>query len=438
MRRAGLTRRRLILVGGSAATAVLAACAGAIPAAPKPTSAPPSPIRYMDRAEPRYQKFVEEWLKGLAAKSSRVKVQYEPIPVDWEQKLTAELAAGTAPDVAAVYGHWFRAYMEKGQIVDLTPYVAKELRPEDTADFFQGQWRGMSLEGRQLAIPQYININGLFVNKDAAREVGAAIPAVPYTHDQLLQLATRLQKKVGEKVERYGFATGWAFDGFIRIISLIWGLGGEINPADDLTKFAFTKPETVRAFQWVHDLAFKHKVGAVTNADLGGVGAPEAFFAGRLGSLLEGAQLASLAPDTPKIEWDILPPPRVQLPAQRSSMDGYVISRTARAPDLAWEVIKESTSAETMKLRARLAMLTPARKSAVSAWTEAFPNKNVKALVDTMDQARPDPRSLWKNGAAIWNALRPTMEELFVRNRISVDDAMTRMQAAAERVVREG
>jgi ABC-type glycerol-3-phosphate transport system substrate-binding protein len=481
MAHASFSRRHLLGVFGLGAfgSAALAACGGAATAptqapskaaeAPKPAAEAPKPaeptkaaaapaptpvptikpvvagagqtvIRYMDRADVRYQKFVEGWIPTLEQKNAKIKLQNEPIPQDWEQKVTAALAAGAAADVVAVYGHWFRIYQEKGQLVELNQYVAKDLKPEDVSDFFQGQWKGMALEGKQLAIPQYININGLYVNNDALKEMNVENPGNDYTYDQKLQFITKLHKKSGDKVDRWGYSTGWTADGFIRIISLIWGLGGEINPANDLTRFSFTKPETVKAFQWIHDLAWKHKVGAVTQGDMGGLSSADAFWAGKLGTLFEGMHLFGVVPEGLKMEWDVLPPPRGVDGArwQRSSMDGYFIAKSSKAPDLAWEVIKDATLAETMKTRAKVTYLIPARKSAVGVFVETFPTKNVKALTDTMDDARPDPRSLWKNAAPTWLAVKPTLEELFLVNKVSVEEAMNKMQAAAEKAQKEG
>jgi ABC-type glycerol-3-phosphate transport system substrate-binding protein len=466
---APIGRRQLLGIGAlGLASAALAAC-GAPAAAPTATPAPVKPaeptgpvaapaaptplpsikpvvaaagqtvIRYMDRADVRYQKFLEAWIPTVEQKNPRVKIQNEPIPQDWEQKVTAALAAGAAADVVAVYGHWFRVYQEKGQLVELNQYVATDLKPEDVSDFFQGQWKGMALEGRQLAIPQYININGLYVNRDALKEMNAGMPGNNYTYDQKSALITRLHKVNGDRVERWGYSTGWTADGFIRIISLIWGLGGEINPPNDLTRFSFTKPETIKAFQWVHDLAWKQKVGAITEADMGGLSSADAFWAGKVSTLFEGMHLFGVAPEGLKMEWDVLPPPTGPGgPSQRSSMDGWCIARSAKAPDLAWEVVKDAAATQTMKDRARVTYLIPARKSAVSQFVETFPNKNLRALADSMDAARPDPRSLWKNAAPTWLAVKPFLEELFIVNRITVEQAMTKMQAAAEKAQREG
>jgi multiple sugar transport system substrate-binding protein len=490
MSRQHLTRRNLLrAVGGSAAAIALAACGGGAPTAapakpaepgkpaeaakpaepPKPAgavnppgnvnppggAAAPTPaptvaqvqaaagqtvVRLMNRSDVRYQKFMEDWIKSFEAKNSKIKIQNEPIPTDWDQKLTAALAAGAAPDVAAVFGHWFRIYQEKGQVVDLTQYVAKDLKAEDTNDFLPGQWKGMQLNGKQLAIPQYININAFYVNKDAMKEMGAEMPSNDYGYEQMLAFILKMHKRSGDKVERFGFTTGWTEDGIVRLISLIWGQGGQINPADDLTKFSFTKPETVKAFQWVHDIAWKHKAGAINAADMGGLSSQgDAFWAGKLGTMFQGMHFFAVIPADLKLQFDVLPPPKgTGGRGQRSSMDGYFVAKNTKAADQAWEAIKDITSADTNRAQAKAAYIIPARKSAFDAFSALFPDKNVKPVLATTDEARPDPRSLWVNAAPTWNALKPILEELFIVNKITVEEAMQKMQAAAEKAQKEG
>jgi ABC-type glycerol-3-phosphate transport system substrate-binding protein len=504
MSRQHLTRRNLLrALGGSAAATALAACGGGAPtpapakpaeapgaqsAAAKPPAEAPKPgpegspapkpagavnppgasvnppgsgaaaptaaptvapvqaaagqtvVRYMDRADVRFQKFVEGWIKEFEAKNSKVKIQNEPIPSDWEQKVTAALAAGAAPDAIAVYGHWFRIYMEKSQIVELTNYVAKDFKQEDVNDFLPGQWKAMQLQGKQLAIPQYVNINTLYVNKDAAKEMNADVPGNDYTYEQMLTFITKMHKKAGDKVERFAFTTGLTDDGFIRTISLIWGQGGQINPADDITKFTFTKPETVKAFQWIHDIFWKLGIGAKNAADMGGLTSQgDAFWAGKIATMFQGASFIPLVPEGLKMNWDVLPPPKGPGGrGQRISVDGYMVAKTAKAPDLAWEVIKDLTSKPVQEARTKITLIIPSRKSAIQTWTSLWPDKNLKALLDTADEARSDPRSNWLNAAPTWNAIKPINEELFIVNKITVEEAMQKMQAAAEKAQKDG
>jgi multiple sugar transport system substrate-binding protein len=483
MSRQHLSRRTLLRAFGSTAAAIaLAACGGAAPTpapagaqsagakppseAPKPAAASVNPpgsaptaaaqgapaiapaqaaagqtvVRLMNRNDVRYQKFMEDWIKSFEAKNSKIKIQNEPIPNDWDQKLTAALAAGAAPDVAAVFGHWFRIYQEKGQVVELTQYVSKDLRAEDANDFLPGQWKGMQLNGKQLAIPQYININAFYINKDAMKELGAEMPSSDYGYEQMLAFILKMHKKTGDKVDRFGFTTGWTEDGIVRLISLIWGQGGQINPPDDLTKFSFTKPETVKAFQWIHEIAWKHKVGAINAADMGGLSSQgDAFWAGKLGTMFQGMHFFAVIPADLKLQFDVLPPPKgAGGRGQRSSMDGYFIAKNTKAADQAWEAIKDITSADTNRAQAKAALIIPARKSAFDSFTALFPDKNVKQVLATTDEARPDPRSLWVNAAPTWNALKPILEELFIVNKITVDEAMQKLQAAAEKAQKEG
>jgi multiple sugar transport system substrate-binding protein len=383
---------------------------------------------------------MEEWIKSFEAKNSKIKIQNEPIPNDWEQKLTAALAAGAAPDVAAVFGHWFRIYQEKGQVVELTQYVAKDLKAEDVNDFLPGQWKGMQLNGKQLAIPQYININALYINKDAAKEMNAEAPNLDYSYEQMLTFLQKIHKKTGDKVERFAFTTGWTEGGMVRLISLIWGQGGQINPPDNLEQFTFTKAETVNAFQWVHDTAWKHKIGAINAADMGGLSSQgDAFWAGKLGTMFQGMHFFANIPADLKMQFDVLPPPKgAGGRGQRASMDGYIIAKNTKVADQSWEAIKDITSVETNKAQAKAAFIIPARKSGFDTFAAMFPDKNVKSVLATTDEARPDPRSLWKNAAPTWNALQPILEEMFIVNKVTVPEAMQKMQAAAEKAQKEG
>jgi ABC-type glycerol-3-phosphate transport system substrate-binding protein len=155
--------------------------------------------------------------------------------------------------------------------------------------------------------------------------------------------------------------------------------------------------------------------------------------------MFQGMHFFAVIPADLKLQFDVLPPPKgAGGRGQRSSMDGYFIAKNTKAADQAWEAIKDITSADTNRAQAKAALIIPARKSAFDAFTALFPDKNVKQVLATTDEARPDPRSLWVNAAPTWNALKPILEELFIVNKITVEEAMQKMQAAAEKAQKEG
>jgi ABC-type glycerol-3-phosphate transport system substrate-binding protein len=415
--------------GGAAATAP----AGAQPAASGGTTT----IRVADRPSTKYQKFMQTWIDQYQGKHPNIKIQFEPKTGDWDQKNVAAMAAGTAPDVMAYCCEWFRILQQKGQFAEIDGYIKSSLTSEDLADFWKTQYQAMNLNGKQLAIPYYINVNATYLNLDALKEAGLEKPKPDWTHDDFLSYAQKLTKRNGSTTERWGLITDYP-QYFRRPISLVWARGGQINdPSDPAHKFTFTKKETVDAVQWVHDLLWKHKVASVTQADLGGLGLAPAFWAGKSGLYLEGIHIFEDIPDNVKFGWDLVPPPvgPAKTNGQRTSNDGYPIYAGSKNKDTAWQVILDLTSSDTMKMRQKIVGLVASRKSAVSEWITNFPKLSLKPLVDTMDTGQIDPLAVWDRSNDVYNAIKPTLEQMNILNKITVPDALAKMQADTEKVL---
>src|SRR5437867_1527970 len=130
------------------------------------TSSGPVSLTLWDRTVSEgYQPFVDEWLPKFNQKySGKITLQYEPRPDNWNEKLTTAIVAGTPPDLAAVYGTWFRDAQEKGQVIALDKFI--KAAKFDADDFVQGIYKAMNIHGSQVGIPQYINTNTVYYNKE--------------------------------------------------------------------------------------------------------------------------------------------------------------------------------------------------------------------------------------------------------------------------------
>ena len=454
-------RKALVGLGALAALPIIQACgqpaaspagapkadtaakpaADAKPAAASQASQPQAPaaqgqveIRVMDRLAPNYSDFMNKWVEQFNQKQPRIKVVYEPRPADWTQKLTAAMAAGAAPDVPALLGEWFRAYMEKGQIRPLDEYIASSMPAEEVSDFWKGQYDGMNYQGKQLAIPYYINVNAAYYDTGALQEAGLSKPDDNWAPDQFLSYAQTLTKRSGDTVTRYGLATDYP-QYFRRPISFVWELCGQINDPADIRKFTLTKPETVAAVQWTHDLAWKHKVTEVTTALTGGIDPGPKFWGRNVPLLFEGIHIFENIPEGLPFTWDVAPPPQGPCGrGQRASIDGFAIYSRAKNPDEAWTVVQDLTSTETMRMRQEEVGLVASRKSVASEWPKLFPEKNLKSLVDTMNDAQPDPLSLWHRSAEVWNGVKGTVEQMMILNTLPVPDGLAKMQADIEQI----
>src|SRR5205823_4484677 len=91
----------------------------------------------------------DAWMRGSVAalpslldKSTSIgKVTVQPTPDDWINKLVAAMVAGSAPDVFDMWGDIMPPFVERGQVVDIQPLVARDYKQADLEDFYPWQWK---------------------------------------------------------------------------------------------------------------------------------------------------------------------------------------------------------------------------------------------------------------------------------------------------------
>jgi maltose-binding protein MalE len=64
----------------------------------------------------------------------------EPLPPNALEKLMAAIVAGVAPDIWEWWGLWCAKVHQKGQAMDMQPFVDAAMTEEDTADFVPNEW----------------------------------------------------------------------------------------------------------------------------------------------------------------------------------------------------------------------------------------------------------------------------------------------------------
>jgi multiple sugar transport system substrate-binding protein len=430
------TRRRyLATIGVAAAGSALAACGPAGSGGGESgsgTSAGPVTLTLWDRTTSEgYQPFVDAWLPKFNQKySGKITLQYEPRPDSWNEKLTTAIVAGTPPDLAAVYGTWFRDAQEKGQVIALDKFIkAAKL---DADDFVQGIYKAMNIHGNQVGVPQYINTNTVYYNKEVFKRVGVALPAENWTQDQFLDAAQKLTRGPLDRRETWGLSLSF---GSItdRVISLCWGAGAQYNDPKNPDVFTFNQPANVKALQWVHDLIWRHRLVARSNDDRGGLSQDDAFLtAGSVAMVVDGTHKIASAQwkQSSTAGWDIAGLPKGPGGrGERLSMDGYAIPQGAKHADASWTAIQEITSKEANKMRAEIMGYLPARKSQFESWTSALPDKRLKSALPS-DEARVGPDNVWPQAKDVTDAVNVVWKKVFSTNEVSVQDGLKQMHEA--------
>ncbi len=128
-----------------------------------------------------------------------VSVDYQPIPADFQTKLKAMMAGGTAPDVFYVDDQLMTAFGRTGQLMPLDDYMSRA--KVSRTDFISELLTIFTYNGKTFGLPKDWGTLGLVYLPEAFKEAGIAEPNDNWTWDDLAGAA----KIISEKTKYKGF-----------------------------------------------------------------------------------------------------------------------------------------------------------------------------------------------------------------------------------------
>jgi multiple sugar transport system substrate-binding protein len=440
----GSTRRMVLrAVGGLGATGVagaaLAGCAapgagGGGAGEQAATSAGPVTVRYVnDTGTPTADAFNDELIKQVKQKyDGKINLQVEPHPDPlWDkryEKYTAMALANVLPEVIWLCCQYIRPFMISGLTANLDPFIRKDWKQGDIDDFYKPQYEAFKIEGKQLGIPAYVNVNIMFFNRNLLKQAGLNPPPDDWSKQQFQDYAIKLTNR---SAGVWGF--DMSFTAADRNCTWIYNNGGEPHDPKDgpvVTKLTYDAPKTVEGLQFLHDQLWKHQVSPKSDADRGGVGRDAAFLAGKIAIMMDAASstggvLFNQAPAA-GVDWDFMPLPKGPGGyGGRISTDGYLIDKNTKIGDQAWTVLKELTSAETSVIRGSVQRLQPPRRSAIASFEKGYEGKTARLARLMGETGRPDPRAFWKDAVQVEALLKKHLDASIGRNETPLAAAMT-------------
>ncbi|GGF71933.1 ABC transporter ATP-binding protein [Paenibacillus albidus] len=136
-----------------------------------------------------------EALRKFEEKHPHIKVIGEFAPSSgYFDKLNTQLASGTAPDVFFLGGNVID-YSEKGVLLDLQPYVDKELK---LADMDKAMVEYGTLDGKLVHISAGANARGMAINTELFKKAGVPVPADGWTWEEYSRISQEISKKLGK------------------------------------------------------------------------------------------------------------------------------------------------------------------------------------------------------------------------------------------------
>jgi multiple sugar transport system substrate-binding protein len=435
--RRGTTRRTVVLRAFGAAAgggALLAACASPGAGSEQPgASATPVTIRFVnDVGTPTDDEFNSQVTKRITEKfNGKINVQVEPFPdPDWAvryQKYTAMALANSLPEITWLCCQFVRPFMIAGLSANLDNYIKKDWKQSDIDDFYTPQYEAFKVDGKQLGIPVYVNVNIMFVNRNLLKQAGLAYPPDDWSREKFQEYAIKLTNKAQGT---WGF--DMTFTGADRNCTWIWNNGGEPHDPKDgplVTKLTYDSPKAVEGLQFLHDLLWKNQVSPKTNDDRNGLSRDDAFLAGKIAIVMDAASSSgstyfNKAPAS-GLDWDFLPLPKGPGGyGGRESTDGYMLDKQAKNADKGWMVLRELVSTDINVVRGSVQRRQPARKTAYTSFEKGYEGKTARLGKLMAETGRADPRAFWKDAVPVEAIVKKYFEASLLRNEMTVSAAM--------------
>ncbi len=190
------------------------------------------------------QKVYRDTIERFKTVCPDVTVNYIPVPSDFQTKLKAQMAGGTAPDVFYVDDQLMTAFAPSGQIMPLDDLMAQANVSRD--GFIPALLTIFTQDGKTYALPKDWGTLGLIYLPEAFADAGIPEPTADWTWEDMRAAA----KTIADKGTFGGFCMGadWA-----RFAPFVTSNGGSFA-TPDFTTATMDTPEVKEMATFVNEM----------------------------------------------------------------------------------------------------------------------------------------------------------------------------------------
>ncbi len=244
------------------------------------------------------QQIYRDSIARFAEVCPAVTVDYQPIPADFQTKLTASMAGGAAPDVFYVDAQLMTAFGPTGQLLALDDIMAEGAVTR--ADFIPALLTIFTLDGATYALPKDWGTLGLVYLPAAFAAAGIDEPTADWTWDDLKAAA----ETIAANTDFGGFCQNadWA-----RFAPWAYSNGGSFTN-DAYSAATIDTAAVTDAASYI--LGMKDSGALVSSGDLGAGWCGEAIGKELAGMTYEGGWMVNyMRNDFPDVDWKAVPLP---------------------------------------------------------------------------------------------------------------------------------
>lgn len=287
---------------------------------------------YSDATAPIFEAMAADFEKA----NPDVDVVIEDVSWDnLQQRLTTDIAGGTAPDIAIIGTRWLVDYAKQGIAEPLDGYLTPALKER----FIEAFLKPSVIDDKTWGLPVAASARAMYVNKSLLAEAGVA--QIPTTWDELVNAARKV-KALGRNA--YGFGLqGKEIETDAYWYYALWTHGGELIQGGKSGIASDAGIAAARLYKAMIDegLTQPQPTGA-NRQDI-----ETLFKQGRAAMILSGPWLrGQIAKEAPGLDYAIVAIPKASRPATYGVTDSIMIFASSKAKKEAFKFLETAAFAE--------------------------------------------------------------------------------------------
>lgn len=377
-----------------------------------------------------------------------VEILWEPHGDGWDTKVLTNMAAGTAPDIMAVWPPISNTWAEKKQLLDLQPMVDVDI-PDADDIFLKAGWEQCwdPIGQARIGLVTDIDVTSVYYNKLAFEEAGVPLPTPTWSTDDYVDAATKLTQK-----DSSGAITRWGGqlrpDFVLGYFYYVEAFGGAVRDTDTLMNCRLGEEPALQALEWIRHGMWDLNCFA-QNDQVNATGIPNTWTGVLPANILAFAersadQFFALSDALPEDSWDIAHVAKG--PKDQASMGAPdlwcmykgVVERGNQ--DAAWQFLKWLGVSEYYQDNvATKSGRIPGLKSAADKWPTTLrsldgrlANVALEVVIDQLNSGEARAPQLFRFQSVAEEILLPAMQQIFVEGKAEVSIMVEAAQQVTE------
>lgn len=395
---------------------------GALFLAPQGTLAK-STVTIATYSQPRYDIARTTLLPAWTKKNPTIDIRIELYPDFWNKLLTV-MATDAAPDIVDTAGSYLFGHVARGGVVDLAPYIRRDLNMNDWFPHLWNEVRYPHVTGTSFYALPYDWVGAvLYYNKDLFDQAGVGYPQESWNWNDLRAAA----KKLVADPNGDGMTDVWGYRALadhIVLDAMIRSYGGRVL-RDDRRRAAINSPQAREALGFLAALVAEDRSSPPPTVAAN-------FNEGKLAMFLGGTWSDPKRLNVQGLNYGVQMAPAG--PVKRDIYGGSNVWEVMRRPrqdmEAVWTMLKELVSRETVSAFSGQHAL-PARRSIAQDW---YPNQLTSTLMKSAEFMRDAD---WSPDWTQWQAAKTAEINPVLLGERSPVEGLAQAEAAINRVLQQ-